>query len=84
MNGRSDLDARAVQPGPTAGRESGTHRSRQPDPEVFYVRAHRRGGFCVMVDGRATPLSRHWTAEDAAQLAESLAKRSNARVINES
>jgi hypothetical protein len=53
------------------------------EPEVFYVRAHRRGGYCVMIEQRATPLTRHDTPRDAMLLAESLAKKLNARVVVE-
>lgn len=71
------------QPNATFGREpSGIHR-KHPDPEVFYVRAHRRGGFCVMIEGRPTPLTRHDTPRDAMLLAESLAKKFNARIVVE-
>lgn len=60
---------------------SGVHRKHaQPDPEVFYVRRHRRGGFCVMIDGKSSALSNHYTVEDAVKLAEALAKKANARV----
>lgn len=72
-------------PNATAGREpSGVHRRTSvPDPETFYVRPHRRGGYCVMTEGRATPLSTHWTMRDAVMLAELLAKKANARVVVE-
>lgn len=80
MNRRSEPSQNA-----TTGREpSGVHRRTSlPDPEVFYVRAHRRGGYCVMVEGRATPLSMHWTIRDAVMLAEVLARKASARVVVE-
>lgn len=76
MMHRSDPAQRPVQPSPTAAR-------RHPEPDAYFVRAHRRGGFCVMIEGRAMPISKHWSSTDAVKLAESLAKKSNARVVVE-
>ena len=72
----------SAQPDPPRREPSGVHR-KQPDPEAFYVRRHRRGGYCVMIEGRENPLARHDTADDAMLLAELLAKKGSARVIGE-
>ena len=54
---------------------SGVHRRvSQPEPEVFFVRAHRRGGYCVTVEGRPRPLSLHFEMWDAIVLAEAAAQ----------
>jgi hypothetical protein len=83
MQRRSDPARISVQPSPATGREpSGIHR-KQTDPDAFYVRAHRRGGYCVMIEGKATPISRHDTLRDATMLGETLAKKMNARLIVE-
>lgn len=83
MSNRSEPSRGLAQSSTAVGREpSGIHR-KHPDPDVFYVRAHRRGGFCVMIEGKTTPLARHDTPRDAMLLAESLAKKFSARVVVE-
>lgn len=87
MNRRTELAQPSVPPraSATTTREpSGVHRRTSlPDPEVFFVRAHRRGGYCVMIDGKPSPISAHYTMWDAIVLAEMLAKKANARVVVE-
>ena len=61
--------------------KSGLHR-RAPEPSgptTFYVR-QRRGGFAVFMDGKAWPLSLHYTRDAALTLAHSLARATSSRV----
>jgi hypothetical protein len=58
--------------------KSGLHR-RASIPTTFYVRP-KRDGWCVYMEGRESPLSKHYTQEGAIALAESLARSTNSRV----
>lgn len=49
-------------------------------PEELRVQRHARG-FCVRLPDVRSPLSVHWTLADAITLAQSLARRSGARVV---